>query len=148
MDENTSFVIKRGQTKVCSLHFTSDDFNISLGGRRYLLPTSVPSRFQWNANKTTRKHPTPRSSMAKPSETTSTTPGTATIQSAVNVYPTTEPEATSSISHQSCQTNPCTPDLAARIVELEQELEIIKSAINESKKREFSLTNVKLLSVP
>ncbi|XP_022526521.1 THAP domain-containing protein 2-like [Astyanax mexicanus] len=44
-DEGTNFVIRRGSTFVCSLHFTAADYR---EGSSRLKAGAVPTRFQWN----------------------------------------------------------------------------------------------------
>lgn len=49
-DEGQTFTIRRGSTFVCSQHFQSDDFQLSLTGGivRRLNSGAVPSRFHWS----------------------------------------------------------------------------------------------------
>ena len=46
-EEGLNFVIKKGSTHVCSLHFTSEDYISGCSVSR-LIPGAVPSLFPWN----------------------------------------------------------------------------------------------------
>ena len=59
-DEGKNWQITR-TTKVCSLHFRSEDLRKSLNGRLYLIANGVPSRFAWSVpSPRKRKAPTER----------------------------------------------------------------------------------------
>lgn len=47
----------RKRTKVCSLHFRSEDFRKSLNGRIYVRAGVVPSKFSWSVPSPTKRKP-------------------------------------------------------------------------------------------
>ena len=46
-EEGKDFVITE-RTKVCSLHFTSEDLRKSINGRVYIKEGAIPSKFDWS----------------------------------------------------------------------------------------------------
>jgi len=136
-DEGKFFKIT-SSTKVCSLHFRSEDLRKSLNGRIYVVEGGVPSKFAWSVpSPRKRKAPTERppllTNRKRLADSSSSTEATDCIAESTN-----EPETIDIVSEQQ-QAEETDSQTREYIKTLEEELATLKIELTKLREENYEL---------
>ena len=145
-DEGKDFVITE-RTKVCSLHFRSEDLRKSINGRIYIKEGGVPSKFDWSGpSPKKRKAPTERQPLPAKKKLLAEYNSASVNNDVQETVDMSASEPSTSFEEDICKT----PDLerqiaeqSTKIGELEEKLKQAESEINNLR-RENTELNEKL----
>lgn len=147
-EEGKAFVITE-RTKVCSLHFRSEDLRKSINGRIYIKEGGVPSKFDWSGpSPKKRKAPTERQPLPAKKQLLAEDNSHRSDQSAsVNSEAQETVEMSACEPSTSFEDDTCkTPDLerqiaeqSTKIGELEEKLKQAESEINNLRRENIEL---------
>ncbi|XP_015758276.1 PREDICTED: 52 kDa repressor of the inhibitor of the protein kinase-like [Acropora digitifera] len=131
-DEGKDFVITE-RTKVCSLHFRSEDLRKSINGRIYIKEGGVPSKFDWSGpSPKKRKAPTERQPL--PAKKKLLTEDNVSVNNEVQeTIEMSASEPSTSFKEDTCKTPGLEKQIAeqsTKIGELEEKLKQAESEIN------------------
>ena len=131
-DEGKDFVITE-RTKVCSLHFRSEDLRKSINGRIYIKEGGVPSKFDWSGpSPKKRKAPTERQPL--PAKKKLLTEDNVSVNNEVQeTIEMSASEPSTSFEEDTCKTPGLERQIAeqrTKIGELEEKLKQAESEIN------------------
>ena len=145
-DEGNDFVITE-RTKVCSLHFRSEDLTKSINGQIYIKEGGVPSKFDWSGpSPKKRKAPTEWQPLPAKKKLLTEDNSVSVNNEVQETIEMSASEPSTSFEEDTCKTPDLEtqiPEQSTKIGELEEELKQAESEINNLR-RENTELNEKL----